>query len=61
MSSIGYFVMIRPMISGIYLVKRTADLSMTSTCLNCLLRSLACLLPWLPVPPHRIRMNFIPF
>ena len=43
-----------------HLVKMAADLSITSACLNCLLRSLAMGAPWVPVPPHRMRMNFIP-
>ena len=43
------------------LVKMTADFSMTSACLYCLVRSLATGDPCVPVPPHRIRMNFIPF
>ena len=43
------------------LVKMAADLSMTSACLYCLVRSLATGDPCVPVPPHRIRINFIPF
>lgn len=45
-----------------HLVKRAADLSITSTCLNCLFMSLACLESFCdPSPPQSMTMNLTAF